>query len=299
MVISAVPLWMMHIIIIIGLIIGSIIDLKKREVPDLLNYFLITIGIMFGLVTSIVLWNPWPILSSIGGLIGGYLFGALMFYTGQWGGGDAKMLMGIGAIIGMPIIGPMSIAQGTLPLFATLILSILFAGAVYCMGFMVYLLIKKQKEIKQYLKKPKQKIKFQKYKIILASIITVILAISFIPRLEIIQPTLLIIASMILLGGIAIITSKIIEKVCMIKSIPVNELTEGDWIVKDILVKGKKICGPKDLGITLEQIEELKKHHIKEIVVKEGIPFIPGFLLGYIVIVVFGNWLPIIIKTIL
>ena len=297
MILSAVPEWVIHTIIIIGLTIGSVIDLKKREVPDLLNYSLITFGIIFGVVSSIILWNPWPVLSNIGGLLGGYLFGALMFYTGQWGGGDAKMLMAIGALVGLPILGPVSIAQGVIPLLATIILSILLAGAIYGMGFIIYLWIKKRKLVKKYLDEPKNSIQYHKYRLILIAVFLAILASSFIPQFAIIQSTLLIIAGLVLLGGFAMLSSKIIEKVCMIKSIAVSELTEGDWIVNDIIIKGKKICGPKDLGITEKQINELKKNHIKKVVVKEGVPFIPGFLLGYILIILLGNWLPRLIQT--
>ena len=96
-----IPLWFSHVIILVALIVGSITDFKKREVPDALNYSLIAIGIAFGLISSIFTWSPWPVLSSIGGLAGGYLFGALMFYTGQWGGGDSKMMMALGALLGL------------------------------------------------------------------------------------------------------------------------------------------------------------------------------------------------------
>ncbi|GIU69536.1 MAG: hypothetical protein KatS3mg002_0772 [Candidatus Woesearchaeota archaeon] len=44
----------------------------------------------------------------------------------------------------------------------------------------------------------------------------------------------------------------------------------------------KYITGPKDLGISKEQIELLKKSKIKKVLVKEGIPFIPAFLIAFI-----------------
>ena len=42
-------------------------------------------------------------------------------------------------------------------------------------------------------------------------------------------------------------------------------------------------------------IEMLKKNKIRKIKIKIGIPFIPGFLLGYIIILIFGNWISQII----
>jgi hypothetical protein len=89
---------------------------------------------------------------------------------------------------------------------------------------------------------------------------------------------------------------KSVEKVSMYNEKSVEDLVEGDWIPKDILVKGKKLVGPKDLGISKKQIALLKKYRIKKVLVKEGIPFVPSFLLGYIATLVAGNWLNIILR---
>ena len=75
----------------------------------------------------------------------------------------------------------------------------------------------------------------------------------------------------------------------MVKNVSVNKLVEGDWIVGDIKIKGKYICGPKDLGISMTQISLLRKNHVKEVLVKEGIPFVPAFLIALIVSLIFGN----------
>ncbi len=87
----------------------------------------------------------------------------------------------------------------------------------------------------------------------------------------------------------------------MVKTIPISQLTEGDWIYKDIFIgsgkKKKYITGPKDLGISKEQISLLKKYSsqgkIKNIIIKEGIPFVPAFLFAYIatIIIYYVIWL--------
>ena len=133
------PVWIIHSISVIGLIIGTKTDLEKREVPDFLNFVLIAFGIAIGATTSVITWTIWPLLSAIGGLLIGYLIGALMYYTGQWGGGDAKMLMGLGALQGVAIIGPASLWQGQFPLFFTTVITIFIAGAIYGLGYAAYL----------------------------------------------------------------------------------------------------------------------------------------------------------------
>ena len=84
-----------------------------------------------------------------------------------------------------------------------------------------------------------------------------------------------------------IVFIKIIEEVGMVKEVPPEKLTEGDWINKDIVVKNKLIAGPKDLGISKEQIEKLKKLKIKKVEIKEGMPFVPAFLIAFVILIVF------------
>ena len=48
---------------------------------------------------------------------------------------------------------------------------------------------------------------------------------------------------------------KVVEKSCMYKYVEPQQLTEGDWIAKDVKIDGKYITGPKDLGIEKKQIK--------------------------------------------
>ena len=81
----------------------------------------------------------------------------------------------------------------------------------------------------------------------------------------------------------------------MYKYISVDKLTEGDWVAEDIIVKGKLICSKKDLELTKEQISKLRKLKIKNVFVKEGIPFVPSFLIGLLITLIWGNLLAYII----
>ena len=76
----------------------------------------------------------------------------------------------------------------------------------------------------------------------------------------------------------------------MIKNVSPSKITEGDWIAEEIKVKGKLIAGPKDLGISLEQIARLKSLGVKKVLVKYGIPFVPSFLIAFIIAVIAGAW---------
>ena len=87
---------------------------------------------------------------------------------------------------------------------------------------------------------------------------------------------------------------KAVEESCMLKFVRPQQLTEGDWIAKEIKVQGKYITGPKDLGIEKKQINKLislyKKKKVRKILIKEGIPFVPSFFIAYVITLVFGNF---------
>src|SRR3989344_9178057 len=69
-----------------------------------------------------------------------------MYYAKQWGGGDAKLLMGMGAMFGnyegISYLNPVF----DLPFILILIINILVAGAIWGIVYSTYLAIKNRKE---------------------------------------------------------------------------------------------------------------------------------------------------------
>tara|TARA_Y100000310_G_C20547640_1_gene746397 strand:- start:697 stop:951 length:255 start_codon:yes stop_codon:yes gene_type:complete len=84
----------------------------------------------------------------------------------------------------------------------------------------------------------------------------------------------------------------------MIKFISTSKLTEGDWIVDEVKVGKKTVASSKDLGISHEQILKIKQSGIKKVKIKEGIPFLPSFLLSFIFVLVFGNIVELLVSLI-
>lgn len=90
---------MSHLLLLVPLlllIIASGIDLKTREIPDLITISLLTCAIAaatFGWAG--IRW--WMVVSG-GGT--GLTIGFLLFRFAKFGGGDAKVIAGIGAILG-------------------------------------------------------------------------------------------------------------------------------------------------------------------------------------------------------
>ena len=76
----------------------------------------------------------------------------------------------------------------------------------------------------------------------------------------------------------------------MFVNVHVDKLTEGDWLVADAVdSSGKTIVDRKNTGLETSDIKKLKESNIKQVLVKIGLPFVPGLLIGTIITLVFWN----------
>ncbi len=94
---------MIEILFLIVAFIGStaagLYDLKTTEIPDEIPYTMMAVGIIGAVIKSYLAWSYMPLVSSFAVGLGFLGFGLIMYYTGQWGGGDAKILSGIGFLV--------------------------------------------------------------------------------------------------------------------------------------------------------------------------------------------------------
>ncbi len=73
----------------------------------------------------------------------------------------------------------------------------------------------------------------------------------------------------------------------MIKVVKTQELVEGDWLAQQAKI-GKKILKPNKKGLSIKEIRLIRKYY-KKIKIKEGLPFVPVFLVAAIVSLFYGN----------
>ena len=263
-------------IAVISLIIATITDLKSREVPDYLSYFLIISGFTFRIFYS-VLNNDWYYF--LYGLLGFgicFLIGLTLYFAKQWGGGDSKLLMGLGVIFATK---PFFVSSSNIFLL-NLLLNIFIAGAAYGLGYGIYLALKHKtnfiKEFKRLIKE--DRIRFAR---IFSFIISVILLGLILISNEI--------ATRIILTGFIIfiifyvhlwIFVRSVENACMFKVVPVSKLIEGDWVADNVIVNKKIIYNKNKLFVEKKDILMFIKNKVKKVRIKEGIPFVPSFLIG-------------------
>ena len=276
------------VIAFIALIIGSITDLKNREVPDYVSYSLIFFAFASAIMYSIIQWSYIPIAQTAMGFIVGLIIAYTMFYLGQWGGGDSKLIMGLGAALGFNLFALFGEKNYWLLIFLFLTVIV---GAVYGLFWSIALAIKHHREFRKALialSHKKHILIIRRIALVLLIVFTIV-TFFFVP-----QEFRLIIFSFIAVVFFMFyiwLFVKVIELGCMVKDVSVSKLTEGDWIYKNIKIGKKYLAGPKDLGISREQITLLKKYvklgKIKKVTIKEGIPFIPAFLIAFILVLAF------------
>ena len=266
------------IITIVALLVASYLDIKTREVPDWLNYGLIFSA--FGIRTIFSINLGWEII--FGGVLGFLVcfgFALLFYYTGQWGGGDSKLLMGMGAVIGITF--PFNDSSWNLLLF---FLALLFLGAIFGLLWMIYVALKKRKVFIINFKKNILKKKKLHLSLAVLSLIFIIPTIFYI----FLWPLILFPLSFFYL--FTFVNS--VEKSCFINKVKIKNLTEGDWLAEDLKIKNKLILEKKTLE--LEDLWKLRKLEgqgkLTEILVKEGVPFVPSFLFAYITLILINHF---------
>ncbi len=263
------------IVALTALLIASYLDIKTREIPDWLNFSLIAAAL--GIRSIAAAAGGWPILFS--GLIGlavCFVIALFLYYSNQWGGGDSKLLMAMGAIIGVSL--PISKESFTLVWF---IISLLFLGMIWGLAWMAGVAIKKK-----HLFAARFRHSLSSYKIlhgILALFTLATIALVFFYPLF--WPFLLFPLPVFYL--FMFVNS--VEKSCFYTRKLPEELTEGDWLAENVAVDHKtvlfkKTLTKKDLFI-LSNLK--KKRKINTVLIKEGIPFIPAFLYSYILVIFF------------
>ena len=282
-----IPLAITYSLSSIALFIGSITDFKTREVPDWVNYGMVFSGLGLNLLFTAIYSNPSFIINSIVGLAIFFGIAYIMFYEGQWGGGDSKMLMGMGAMIGIDV------SKFSTQFLSGFFINALLIGAIYALLWSFYLVLKNTKRFWKEFKKTLLKKNIVKIKKMLLIFLILLLALFFMFNIAYVKIIILLVAFLSLSTFYLWIFVKAIERSSMYRLVEPSKLTEGDWIVKDVYVNGRYITGPKDLGISKRQIKKLielyKKRKVRKILIKEGIPFVPSFFVAFVVTLWVGN----------
>ena len=256
-----------------GIIVASLQDLKRREVDNWLNLFLGVSGFVY--VFYIALFTGSFNVLVQAGFAFAIMFAAMnMFYYGRvFAGGDAKLLLAMTVLfIGTNFLSTLS-NSGMFLLF------LMISGSIYGLFYSFILYFRDIKKVNKEIRLEFKEIKWVKYGIIISFMLVVTGGIA---RLLISEFgfIIMLIGSLLLVFPFLFVFSKALEKISMIKIISGKQLREGDWLVDDVKIKGKTIKANWE-GLSKENLKLLRGK--KQIKIKEGLPFVPAFLIAFLI----------------
>jgi len=255
----------------IWIIFAVVQDLKKREIANWLNFSLIIFALTFRFFYSFFGNEGYNFFYQ--GLIGFgafFIIGNLLYYGKVFAGGDAKLMIALGAII--PFSGNFLININSAVMFLA---SFLIAGALYGIIFSLILGIKNKKAFTKEFSKQFSKNKKYFYISLILGILLVVLAFF--------DSALFYMAMLVFISPYVYISAKAIDESCMIKRVDTKNITEGDWLYKDIKI-GRTLIKASWDGLNKEDIILLRKKK-KEVLIRQGIPFSPVFLISYVALI--------------
>lgn len=277
------------IVAFIGSIISSIYDLKTTEVPDKLLHTMMLFGLLFYTFQSFILSDYKPIMSSA--LVGFALLGLgfLMYYFGQWGGADAKLLGAIGFLLPTK---PPSSKKTIFPFPLSFLLNVFLIGAGYIIFYAVAYSLINRKVLKKFF----EEMKAERRILVKISGILFLLFLSFniIILYELKVPFRLlrsIFTTSLVVGSILSLYvvwkfAKIVEKVGFRKRVPIDKLKVGDVLLSSRVWR----------GISEKELKELKKSERKYVWIKEGVRFVPTFPLALLFTLFYGDCILWLVK---
>jgi len=285
------------------LLLASYFDLKTGEIPEKLTRGLIVIIIIIAMIHSLYTLDSSFLLTSVVVGTSFFILGYIMFYLGEWGGGDVKLLAGIGCSLGLlssmnyfTELSSSTYLEGIFPYYVDYFINLAIVSSPYVIIYSFLLGLMKPMVFEEFTGYCKKK----------SSIMLILL--SFAPFLLVLNLGMNRLALVYLFIPLLVLISlylKAVEEIALQKTIDVNELKEEDVLANDLIVDGRKVASKRNMeGLDRNQIIEIKRLASEgkisgSIKVRWGIRFAPILFLAFLLTLIFGDVLEIIIAFIL
>jgi len=265
------------IVLAVVWLIGAILqDLHRREVDNVWNFSLIGFALAYRLAVSGFTGNYWFFTNGLIGFGIFLLLGNLFYYSRLFAGGDAKLVIALGAILPLSYNWVVNAK-----IFGLFILGFLVGGSLYVFAWSIGLVIVNFPAfIKEY---GKQIVRYKHY-----FKLTLFLVLGFSVLLYFVDPNLIYSSLVFLFFPFLFVFARSVEEVCMVKAVEIDKLTVGDWLYEDLYVKGKKIKKNWE-GLSEKDLKLIKEKYHRKVMVKYGVPFTPSFLIGFLFVLWLAN----------
>ncbi len=264
----------------IAIIFAVVQDLRSREIANWLTFSLVAFVLAYRAIYAIYSNNFMFFMYGLYGVILFVCLGYFFYYSRVFAGGDAKLLFGLGAVFPYESIIDYAYYGGGFIL-------LLFTGGVFYTLIYSFFLIRKN--YSSFRISFFEQVAKKKYLFLVSLILAILL---YVTKGENDSSIIIISFSVfVLLTPLLFAYVKAVERSCMVQSIHPKNLTEGDWLEKDVRVKGKLIR-KNFAGLSFNEILLLRRNG-KNVLIKTGVPFAPAFLLAFIALIIllrYSSW---------
>ncbi len=264
----------LFLLALIWIVFASITDIKTREIPNWISFSLVIFALGFRFFFSLFNDDFGFFYQGLIGLLIFFAIGNIFYYSRIFAGGDAKLMIALGSVLPFT-----DIFSYNLRIFVIFIFLFLFIGSFYGIITAIYLSFRKYKEFN---KAFKTNLKKEKNKIFIVMIFSLLIIL-----FGFLESIFLIVGFILLIMPYLYIYARTVDGICMIRETKTNVLTEGDWLYKSVKV-GKKIIKPNWEGLNREEIKLIRKKY-KKIKIKQGIVFVPVFLISLLILFYLWN----------
>jgi len=254
-----------------GIVVASLQDLKRREVDNWLNLFLLVSSSVF-VFYGAILSGRLDIIFHLGVLL--VVMGIVMnlFYYGRvFAGGDAKLLFAMTAFF----LG--SVFWESMTNLGVFLLFLMVSGSVYGLIYSGVLWFRNREKVNREMVSIAKKMKI----FYVEGVVVALMLLGFVNAI------FFLVGGLIFVFPLLYVFAKGLENVSMIRKVSGKELREGDWLVKDVKV-GRKVIKANWDGLSLKDVELLRGKG--SVLIKEGLPFVPAFLIAFLGYVFLKSW---------
>ncbi len=279
---------MLFSISFLALVFATITDIRKTEVPNWLSFSLLAVAFSIRAIASILTLQFYYLYYAVIAFVLFFILSNVFLYGKFFGGGDAKLLMALSAAFATTPSFAMSTSFFTEePFLLSFFINTFVIGSVYSLFFIAFFAIRNHDSFKKEFKKIYGK--SRKIRMVFLAVAAIALIASFF------FTWFLFLFLIALIFPYIYIIAKATETSSMIKKVQPKRLTEGDWLVESVQVKNK-IIKPSIHGLSAKDIKLLQKTR-KNVWITYGIPFVPVFLISFVVTLLLGDLIILLIRA--
>jgi len=276
------------------MLVASAYDLKYGEIPDRVNFAFSLVMVAAAVALSFQASDYGILLNTLSVGFGYFAVAYVLYLLGQWGGGDVKLLLGLGCALGL--LNSLGF-QWNAPFMPYYILYFIDMGLVvmpYALVYMLLLSISRPEVFGVFWFNAKKAKTF--FHLFLAVTLPIVLyglsGFSFFLLFSLLLP-------LFVLSSIFLKTS---EDVLLTKAVDVSRLSEGDALAEDLYVEGKAIALRRQIeGVDGKQLELIRALAVENKIpsrlkIRWGVKFAPIILVSFLLAVRFGDLMALLIR---